>query len=207
MRGAGTGAGRGDPERMRTFAAVVPPPAAARGLAAIGESLSSHLPGLRWVPVENLHFTLRFFGDLTPGEIARAGEVADQVAVLAVPFPVELDRLGVFPGWGRPRILWAGCGTGSPTLEALARTLDRSLAAAGLGRADKDFVAHITLARWREPARLLGDDLRTLCEGERVSTRFEVGEVRLLRSELGRGGPTYSPLHVSPFGSRSAGSD
>jgi 2'-5' RNA ligase len=177
--------------------AAVPPPGTVRELAAVRDALAPRLSGLRWVAPGNLHFTLRFLGDRSPDELARVGRVVDEVAGEAVRFPVVLDRLGVFPGWSRPRVLWAGCGTGAPTLEALARTLERGFEAAELGGADKPFVAHLTLGRWRDTSPVRGDTLRTLCEDQAFSVRFEVEEVRVLRSVLGRGGPTYSLLHAA----------
>jgi len=182
---------------MRTFVAVVPPPEVTRTLVDVGTDLRRHLEGLRWVAGENLHFTLRFFGDLTSEEVTRAAQVVDHVAEEAVSFPVELDRLGVFPGWSRPRVLWAGCGTGAPTLEALARTLERKFEEAGLGRSDKEFRPHLTLARWRDHARLRGDALRDLCGGQGIGARFGVSEIRIQRSVLGSGGPAYSLLHAA----------
>jgi len=185
---------------VRTFAAVVPPFPVAEELDGLRQRLAVRLPGLRWVAPANLHFTMRFFGDLTGEEVARVGEVADAVAAEAVPFPVELQGLGVFPGWGRPRVLWAGCGRGAPVLEAMARTFERRLRAVGLGEADKPFVAHLTLGRWRDASAVRGEDLRHLCEEETVPGRFQVGELRILQSVLGSGGATYSLLHAAALG-------
>ncbi len=194
-RPAGDPAGPG-PERWRTFLAVFPPDPALDAIEALRSRLEPGLDGLRWTGRANLHFTLRFFGDLVPAEAARAGEVLAAVAAGVVPFDLELAGLGVFPGWTRPRVLWVGCGAGGAVLEALARTLDRGFCDAGLGGADKPFRAHLTLARWRDPRGADGKAARAAVEGADAPARFSVTEASVVRSVLGPGGSTYLPLRT-----------
>jgi 2'-5' RNA ligase len=51
----------------RTFAAVFPPEETLTALRDLQEHLLPASFGLRWTSAENLHFTLRFFGDLRRG--------------------------------------------------------------------------------------------------------------------------------------------
>lgn len=183
------------PDTQRVFVAVFPPPSVLDTLAGLRERLEPDLPGLRWVGTGNLHFTLRFLGDRTEDEIARATAVLDAVAPPAAPFEVELAGLGVFPGWSRPRVLWLGCAGGGAVLEALARTLERGFRDARLGRADKRFVPHLTLGRWRDPHGLDVDLARRTCNGVDRVAGFRVETVGLIQSRLDPGGSVYTPLH------------
>jgi 2'-5' RNA ligase len=185
---------------IRTFAAVFPSPAVREALHSLRTELEPQLPGLRWVAAENLHFTLRFFGNLTRAEIDRAARALDSVAPHCVPFDLELSGVGVFPGWKRPRVLWVGCGAGGNTLEALARSLEREFRAARLGRSDKPFRAHLTLGRWRDPRGLDPAPARSACEGRGAVGSFRVEEARIMQSTLGPGGPTYEVLHRANLG-------
>jgi 2'-5' RNA ligase len=187
------------PETLRCFAAVFPPAAVREALVDLRRRLEPAFPGLRWVAPGSLHFTLRFFGDLTREEAERAGDVLAGVAVGTVPFTLELAGLGVFPHWNRPRVLWVGCGHGGRTLEALARTLERGFREARLGRADKAFKAHLTLGRWRDTRGLdLREGRARSAEVARV-TGFQVEEAGVIQSTLDPGGAIYRPLHVSRF--------
>ena len=182
---------------IRTFAAVVPPPTVR---SAVADFLTPHhhaLAGVRCVPPENMHLTLRFFGDLTPDQVAVAGEAMDEVAALAVPFPLELRGLGVFPGWDKPRVLWMGIGDGAQRLGALARVLDDAFDAAGLGRADRPFRAHLTLARWRHPGRPPAPP--NLAQAL-FTRRFPVNEAVLFSSRTEPGGPVYRIMHTARLG-------
>jgi 2'-5' RNA ligase len=78
-----------------------------------------------------------------------AGAMTRAAAGLS-PFEIEIAGAGVFPSWKRPRVLWLGTGEGRLSLSALSVALEREFRAGGLGDADKPFVPHLTLGRWRE---------------------------------------------------------
>jgi 2'-5' RNA ligase len=182
---------------MRTFVAVFPPPPVLEALGELRRSLEPAMRTLKWTAERNLHFTLRFFGDLTADEAARAGEVLSAVAAQAAPFDLDLHGAGVFPDWRRPRVLWAGCSRGGATLQALARTLERGFRDARLGKADKPFKSHLTLGRWRDSREMDAAAARTACDGVGSIASFTVQEVGVIRSTLSPGGSIYEPLHVA----------
>lgn len=184
-------------ETVRTFVAVFPPEPVLQKLIGLREELEPVIPGLRWVAPANLHFTLRFFGDLTRDEIERASRVLDEVAAGAVSFDLELSGLGVFPNWKRPRVLWVGSGRGGPVLEALARSLERGFRDVRLGKSDKRFVAHLTLGRWRVSRGLDLGEARRECDSVESVGWFKVKDVGVIGSELGPRGSTYSRLHTA----------
>ena len=198
--GGGSAPGGPAGDTLRTFVAVFPPAPVLEALGELRRRLEPDLPGLRWTAPANLHYTLRFFGDLTPEEADRAGEVLTAVAAVTVPFELELAGLGVFPKWNRPRVLWVGCGRGGVVLEALARTLERGFRESRLGRADKPFRAHLTLGRWRDSRDLDLTAGRARCEGETVGASFRVGEAAVVKSTLHPRGSIYEPLHTARFG-------
>jgi 2'-5' RNA ligase len=67
---------------------------------------STHWPSgaVRWTPSGNQHLTLRFLGDTTPEHVTAMDDIAASVA----PLELGLDRTGVFPEKGPPRVLWMG---------------------------------------------------------------------------------------------------
>ena len=67
--------------------------------------LEMPLPGVRWIDNDNLHLTLRFFGDIDNGQ---ARELSGFLGGIDVPaFEMRLNGLGTFGG-NDPRTLWAG---------------------------------------------------------------------------------------------------
>jgi 2'-5' RNA ligase len=191
-RGGASGPGDG---RRRLFVAVFPPPPVLEALDPVRERLDAAGESLRWVARENLHYTLRFFGAMTGEEACHAAGVLDAVAAATRPFSLEMAGVGVFPGWARPRVLWAGCGAGAPVLEALARTLDHGFLEAGLGAADKPFRAHLTLARWRPGAPADPRSLESAARNTGPIATFTVEGIGLIESRLGPGGSRYRTVH------------
>lgn len=125
---------------LRLFAAFELPEEAARRAIA----LQRGVPGASWRPRENLHVTLRFFGD-TPEDIARDLDAAlEEAAQGHGPFELRLKGAGSF-GKDAPHTLWLGL-TDSPELRRLAGDLERAARRAGLKPETRKFVPHVTLA-------------------------------------------------------------
>ena len=194
--GVPRGKPRPDAPTRRAFVAVFPPEEVLARVADLRSRLEPDLPALRWVASRNVHFTLRFFGDLLPDAIARAASVLDAVASRTAPFSLTLEGLGVFPSWKRPRVLWVGASQGGEVLSALARELERGFREARLERADKPFVPHLTLGRWRDGVVPAPERAEAAVGRVGPVGSFAVDRVVLTESRLGPGGSTYTPLHA-----------
>ena len=184
----------GRPEVRRTFVAVFPPEAVRREVAAALPALVDRYPGLRPVRPATLHLTLRFLGDLSAADRVAAGEVLAGLATGVRPFRVHLAGLGTFPPRRRPKVVWLGVEQGANRLVALARSLERGLAAAGFPPADAPFHPHLTLGRFREPSR----DPAGLPEFPPMPA-FPAETVDLVTSDLGPRGPAYTVERSVPF--------
>jgi 2'-5' RNA ligase len=177
---------------MRTFVAA---PISQEVLAAardLQQFLQRGGHRLRYVAPENLHFTLKFLGEISPEEAQRAGSALHIVRDEFSPFQVSVGSLGGFPNLRTPRVLWIGVDAGAEEMERLARRVDEICAKVGLEGDTKPFRSHLTIARSRErrpksfsiPKRAL--DIRL---GEMM-----VDRVILFRSDLGPEGAKYTPL-------------
>ena len=143
---------------IRAFVAVpVEDPVVKRRLAG-ARSLVPPLPGLRWIPESQLHFTLKFLGEIEEERVAAAKAAASAVSRArtegpgpAVPFRLGLEGLGAFPPRGPARVLWAGCSEGADALSALASAVEAAFTAEGFCREERPFSPHLTLARVKDP--------------------------------------------------------
>ncbi|MBK8230027.1 MAG: RNA 2',3'-cyclic phosphodiesterase [Candidatus Eisenbacteria bacterium] len=185
----------------RVFLALVLPP----GLIETAWGVSLRMqevapPGLvRWVPRENFHLTLRFFGDLDRARLDRA---LSETAALDGAFPAVTARLGTvsaFPSESRPSVLWIGLQSGGK-LEALAAEVDRRLVAAGFGPADKPWKSHLTLGRIGREERISPPLARNLLSSGRLTAETSedtIGAIALIESELRPQGARYTPLRTA----------
>jgi 2'-5' RNA ligase len=78
--------------------------------------LDPHIRGVRWLPVEQLHLTMSFLGQVEAGREETLRAVLAGVRV--PPFFLPIQGVGVF-GRERPTTVWAGVGKGHPHLFAL----------------------------------------------------------------------------------------
>jgi len=129
---------------MRLFVAIDMP----AEIKEILTGLRVDMPGVRWVPPEQLHLTLLFLGEIAPESLDR---LCNRLAAIALPpFRLTFDRTGCFPHHGSPKILWAGVKQ-QPALAGLARRIREAAEICGILTDEKPFAPHITLARVKQP--------------------------------------------------------
>lgn len=184
---------------MRIFLAVFPPAEVQGAVYAAAEALKRPGDGVSWVKRENLHYTLRFMGELGATGARRVSEAAEEAARTGAAFEAALGGLGAFPNARRARVLWAGMTEGGERLTALARALESALARKGFDRADHPFSAHLTIGRVREPRA----DWTERLAAARVepASRFTVDRLSVVESRLSPRGSTYTVVHEAPLGS------
>jgi RNA 2',3'-cyclic 3'-phosphodiesterase len=175
----------------RLFTALELPPMARTHLSLV----RGEIGGARWVAVENLHLTLRFFGDVTD---AAADELAARLDELhADPFDITIAGTGTFGGTGETVIYAAVAETSA--LAALQKSHERIARSLGLGAPEHPFKPHITLARVRYArASALA---RFLAETSALTLPpIPITEFVLLSSRPGRGGGPYALELAVPLG-------
>ena len=124
---------------IRLFAAIAIPPEIGEGL----ERRQQGLPGARWRPLDTLHVTLRFFGEIT--EPVAADLDAELAAIPGRPFELNLQGVGTFGEGGEVHALWAGVGDCDP-LRVLAGRCEAAARRAGLKADTRAYKPHVTLA-------------------------------------------------------------
>lgn len=143
---------RGYPRSVvRAFVAVpVEDPVVKRRLLGAG-SLLPELQGTRFAPAHQLHFTLKFLGEIGEERVEAAKRATAAAAGGSAGFRLALEGLGAFPPRGPSRVLWAGCGAGADELVRLAAAVESAFVAEGFAPEERPFSAHLTLARVRDP--------------------------------------------------------
>ena len=177
---------------MRLFFAVFPPPEVQRAAFALEESLRRPGDGVSWVKLENLHYTLRFLGELGESGLRRAAAAAAEATAGRPAFEAALGPPGAFPNPRRARVLWASMTEGAEAMGDLARALEQALRRGGFDRADKPFSPHLTLARVRAADQDWTARLAREVFPAGAVTRFRVDRLLLMESQLSPRGSTYT---------------
>ncbi len=175
---------------LRTFVAIELDEAVKGPVEALSRRLRVYGAQASWVRPENMHLTLRFFGDIADDQAAQLVEMLAEACKETPPFPLHVRGIGVFPNARKPSVLWVGVEPFEGGLAQLYAAAENAARAIGLPP-DKAFHPHVTLARIRDArtARPLMDAL----DGEASfdAGAFEVCGMTLLSSELTPKGPIY----------------
>ena len=161
-------------------------------LAAAQKLLVETGADLKLVTPQNIHVTIRFLGDISPGMVDKVYEGIKKVKF--TPFTIQLHGLGVFPSLNYPRVVWAGMTDGVEQLKSIFTQLEPQIRALGFAVDAYGFSPHLTIARVRS-----GVNKQRLAELVTKKADYEFGTIkadclRLKRSVLSPKGPTYSTL-------------
>lgn len=179
---------------LRLFFALWPPEQVRRRLWRSLEPVRHAVRGVRWVPPERYHLTLRFMGDVSP-ELVEGLVAAGQSLEAEQPFRATLGDVGTFPRRGGPRVYWVA--VKAQPLRRLRRLLDAALLARGFPARGRRFQPHLTVgrARRRGTAPPLQRGRAVLPSSGDGSLAFDVRAVDLVQSELFPTGPRYANIH------------
>ena len=171
------------------------------------EQVSNQLKGqlgrvpVRWVPVKNIHLTLKFLGDVSLANLEVLEGILLAEAARCAPFEISISKLGAFPSTRRPRVIWVGV-EAPAELGQFQRALDEATARLGYPPEERGFSPHLTLGRISRNAS--NDDVRRIgqsLEGTNVGLlgAMQVQNVDLYRSDLQPTGAVYTCLYSANF--------
>ncbi|MCB2178915.1 RNA 2',3'-cyclic phosphodiesterase [bacterium] len=186
---------------IRSFIAVDLPDALNTALEKASKELQQELSDspVRWVPVNNIHLTLKFLGDVSDNNIPVLQTILRTEAANHHIFEVSIGGFGVFPNAIRPRVLWVGV-EAPDELMSLQRRIDMETARLGYAPDQRPFNPHLTLGRVSRNAspaqvRKIGDFLKKHKIGFLGAARIET--VTLYRSDLSPSGAVYSKIKTA----------
>jgi 2'-5' RNA ligase len=182
--------------KIRSFLAVELPPHMTSEIGKVQKDLRACRADVRWVVVERIHLTLKFFGNIEEEEIAGISSVIEDVANKRGAFTLSIRGLGAFPSIRKPRVIWLGLDGWEQSLLPLHHEIESRLEVLGFKTEEKAYRPHLTLGRVKS---LKGrTDLVDLMERERDIDlgSFVVDRIVLFRSDLRPTGPIYTPLTI-----------
>jgi len=184
---------------MRLFVAVPIQPKLRRKFFNLVNQLKSIGANVKWVAEENFHITLKFLGD-TPDEKLSVVENAIESALSGFsPVRLKFGKLGAFPNFKRPRVLWIGLESGYEELSAMAGSLEDSFEEIGYEKEKRKFRSHLTIGRVKSQK-----GVNRLMEKVEYLKDFDGGNMKLthihlMKSDLKRSGPVYTVLREFPL--------
>jgi 2'-5' RNA ligase len=183
---------------MRCFIACCVPDEVKDLLSGALWKMRARAPFLKWVAAQNLHFTVKFLGEVSEDKLPEIQSALEQVSARTAPFDIELGEIGGFGPKSDLRVVWIGLNRGSESLSRLAGDLEEAAERIGFQRETRPYRAHLTLGRSRRRSRERARE--SDFEGIGVDAPpFTVDELVLFRSQLLPEGSIYTKLEVLPF--------
>lgn len=165
-------------------------------LVRAGEELRGTGADVGVVAKENLHFTVKFLGEI-PETVADDIDSRMRLVKMGV-FEAEVKGVGVFPDLRRPRVVWAGVGEGAVEMSAIAKSV--IVALDGIGKPEeRDFQPHLTIGRVRSPRSLNQLASFVSKNSQREFGRTSIKSLKLKSSILTPRGPVYSDVREYPL--------
>jgi 2'-5' RNA ligase len=168
---------------VRLFVALDLPDAVRQSLRELIARLKPECRSAKWVRPEGMHITLKFIGEVGAEKL---DTIRAALATVHAEQPVEMQFHGLafFPNERRPRVLWCGV-KASGNLAELAAGVERALVPLGIPAESREFVPHLTLARFRsdggsrndlEKLVRAADELKSYDFGNACETEFHLIE-------------------------------
>ena len=185
---------------IRSFLAIELPMTILKKIGRVQEDLKSSHADVRWVSPENIHLTLKFFGNIDESRIEPIVKSIEGSIQTTSAFTLQVKSIGSFPYVKNPRVIWVGLVDENQVLLPFQKALETELEKIGVEPELRPFQAHLTLGRVKS-SRGRGE-LITRMERykEEEFGDFRVDRVILFRSDLKPTGPIYTALREVKMG-------
>jgi 2'-5' RNA ligase len=148
------------------------------------------------IPTDNLHITLKFIGNTSEEDINVIRNIIKMSVSGHEAFDYELEDFpGAFPNKSRARIAFISIKNGGDRFRDVYDSLEDSLSGIGIGKEQRDFHPHITIARAKRPVSIEEASDRPLPSHE---CPLNASSVTLFESILSRQGARY--INIERFG-------
>ena len=191
------------PPELRLFIAISLPQPVKDSIQQMQRELQRGLPSeaIRWARSEQFHLTLKFLGSVSTDRVEALTAALSTACAAFATLQLHAGRLGLFPNARSPRVLWAGIEDTSAQLSRLQVSIEAAARPFTVEPAEKQFRAHVTLARLRNPRSSDVECLSQLLKSnaEKDFGHWTATEVNLMRSSLASTGSSHFTLATIPL--------
>jgi RNA 2',3'-cyclic 3'-phosphodiesterase len=177
---------------MRAFMAVEVNTKLIDGIIEIQKTLAEANALVKFVEPENLHFTFKYLGDITPETAETITNMAEQKIESYSPFDIKIKGTGAFPNLGYIKVIYLGI-ENPDKFSKMQEDFDQEFVKMGFKK-ERSYIPHLTIGRVKgvQNKELLVEMVKDL-EDVDIGT-MTVDRIILKESELTPVGPIYTDL-------------
>ncbi len=151
---------------------------------------------IRWIPISNIHLTLKFLGDIAGTHVDFLKQMLAHEADKYSEFDMQLGGLAAFPTSKQPRVLSIRLHAPA-ALASIQRNIESGTTRLGYEKEERPFSPHLTIARIKQ--NLSPNDLHKIrlgLESQQLGNiaTGRVDSVHLFKSDLKPTGSVYTKL-------------
>ena len=128
-------------------------------LIELQQMLKDDLPAgfpVDWQAHDDFHITLRYLGKTSPHRAFSVMTESEKQLAHHQEFDLFLDKLGVFPDWDNPGVVWCGVSGDMEVLYEIQSIIDDAVREIGFPPADYEYSPHITLGYFEASDAAMG---------------------------------------------------
>jgi RNA 2',3'-cyclic 3'-phosphodiesterase len=175
---------------IRGFVAAFPSQMDRAAIRERAEPLIAALPHFRAVTAENYHVTLRFLGNIGDEDVPIVRRALEPIAAASRSIRCRSIGVRALPSARRARVIAFELHSDG-LLDSIGDEVHRALTAR-FGRADRNFLPHLTVLRSKSAARCIPPDVSNV--------ELSLESIGLYRSDTDSRGARYSPLFELALG-------
>ena len=183
-----------DSETIRSFLAIELDEDLVPKILDVQKEFKKTDANIKYVNSRNMHFTLKFFGNIDLDMAEDIGSAVEKVIKNYSSFDLNIRNCGCFPNKKVIKVLWLGLEEGSPIIN-LQKDLDKEFGKLGFKK-ERNFISHLTIGRVKSPKNK--KEIReTIDKLENIEIgQMRVSKISLKKSTLTPQGPIYEDIKV-----------
>ena len=183
-----------DSETVRSFLAIELDEDLVPKILDVQKEFKKTNANIKYVPSQNMHFTLKFFGNIDLDMVEDISAAVLKVIKDYSSFDLNIKKCGCFPNRNVIKVIWLGLDEGSP-IKDLQRDLDKEFKKLGIKK-ERNFISHLTIGRVKSPKEK--KEIRNTIEKlENIEIGpMTVSKICLKKSTLTPQGPIYEDIKV-----------
>lgn len=183
-----------DSETIRSFLAIELDEDLVPKILDVQKEFKKTDANIKYVNSRNMHFTLKFFGNIDLDMAEDIGSAVEKVIKNYSSFDLNIRNCGCFPNKKVIKVLWLGLEEGSPIIN-LQKDLDKEFGKLGFKK-ERNFISHLTIGRVKSPKNK--KEIReTIDKLENIEIgQMRVSKISLKKSTLTPQGPIYDDIKV-----------
>ena len=151
---------------------------------------------IKWIPLDNIHLTLSFLGDVSINKIPDIVQSVEQNIAISQ-FQLSISGTGVFPLAKSPKVLWLGIDKGIDKLKLLHEQVVKSVSECNDNYENHTFIPHISIAKIRRLHRKI--DVLPFLNSVYSPIDLDVNSISMYESKLLPEGAQYTIINTFPL--------